>query len=122
MSPGKEKAVAIHQPPHCIPLLDGLRAISIFASSKCWYRYRKHPDSACAVAVKTGQYHHVRVAFLDWAEEYLSKETIKDNEVWQALRKELIPIPLNACAPCSKAHSKTLEGHCKLHSYFSDLV
>jgi len=35
---------------------------------------------------------------------------------------QLIPIPLNICAPCSKAHSKTLEGYCKLHSFFSDLV
>jgi hypothetical protein len=53
--------------------------------------HRKHPDSACAVAVKTGQYDPARPTFLNWVEEYLSKEKIKDNEVWQALRKELRP-------------------------------
>jgi hypothetical protein len=35
---------------------------------------------------------------------------------------QVVPIPLHACVLGSKAHNKTLEGHCKLHSYFSDLV
>jgi multidrug resistance efflux pump len=44
------------------------------------------------------------------------------DQVFADTIESLIPIPLNAYAPCSKAHSKTLEGHYKLHSYFSDLV
>jgi glycosyltransferase involved in cell wall biosynthesis len=64
---------------------------AIFVASECWDRYRLHPDSACAVAQKTGRYYDARPAFLTWLEEYLSVQGIKDGEVWQSLQKELWP-------------------------------
>src|SRR5262249_7521829 len=57
----------------------------------CGARYRQHPDSSVAVVKKTGQYPAARLNFLNWVEEYLSKQGSKDAEIWQVLRKELRP-------------------------------
>jgi glycosyltransferase involved in cell wall biosynthesis len=62
---------------------------TIFASDKCWSRYRQHPDQSCAVAHNTGQEYVARLYFLNWLTEYLKKEGVTENEIWQALRKEL---------------------------------
>jgi glycosyltransferase involved in cell wall biosynthesis len=64
---------------------------TVFASQNCWYRYRKHPDSASSVAVRTGQYGSARLAFLNWAKDYLAKEKVEDPEIWRVLRRELRP-------------------------------
>ncbi len=61
----------------------------VFASDKCWYRYRKHSAAACAVAVRAGSYPRTRLAFLNWAAEYLARERITDRRLWSTLRKEL---------------------------------
>jgi glycosyltransferase involved in cell wall biosynthesis len=61
----------------------------VFASGKSWYRYRKHPDAACAVAVKTGQYPLARLAFLNWVAQYLTREGVEDPLIRQTLREEL---------------------------------
>jgi glycosyltransferase involved in cell wall biosynthesis len=61
----------------------------VFVASECWYRWRKHPDSSCSVAVSTGQYGHARLAFLEWLEAYLHQHEITDSRVWSILRKEL---------------------------------
>jgi GT2 family glycosyltransferase len=63
----------------------------VFVSSRCWYRWRKHPDSTCSVAVNTGRYHSARLTFLKWVEKYLSDHGVKDTEIWKALQKELWP-------------------------------
>lgn len=63
----------------------------VFVADECWYRYRQHSDSSCAVAEKTGQYYFARLFFLNWLAGYLSEQGIKDTEVWQALQKELWP-------------------------------
>jgi glycosyltransferase involved in cell wall biosynthesis len=64
---------------------------SVFASSKCWYRYRKHSAASCAVAVDTGQYLSARLTFLSWVEQYLTREGVEDAAIWRALRQELRP-------------------------------
>jgi glycosyltransferase involved in cell wall biosynthesis len=69
---------------------------SVFVHSQFWDRYRQHPDSTCAVAQRTGQYHPdkanpARLTFLNWMAEYLSKEGVKDAEIWQALQNALWP-------------------------------
>lgn len=66
----------------------GLEA-PVLASDKCWHWYRQHPNQRCRVTVQTGQYHSARLAFLNWLQEYLSRQGVKDGEVWTALRKEL---------------------------------
>jgi glycosyltransferase involved in cell wall biosynthesis len=64
---------------------------TVFASGECWYKYRKHADSASSVAVRTGRYGAARRAFLNWAEGYLAEEEVKDPEIWRVLRRELRP-------------------------------
>jgi glycosyltransferase involved in cell wall biosynthesis len=68
----------------------------VFVTSACWDRYRQHADSWCAVAQSAGEYnerepHAARLTFLNWLAEYLSKQGIKDAEVWQALQQALWP-------------------------------
>jgi glycosyltransferase involved in cell wall biosynthesis len=60
----------------------------VFASGRCWYRYRKRMDSSCAVSVQAGRYGASRLAFLTWAERYLSSRGIRDRHLRQALQAE----------------------------------
>jgi glycosyltransferase involved in cell wall biosynthesis len=61
----------------------------VYVSSECWDKYRNHPNSCVSVVTKAGQYHLVRLFFLNWLQAYLSKEGLKDVEIWKALRKAL---------------------------------
>jgi glycosyltransferase involved in cell wall biosynthesis len=61
----------------------------VFISSRCWYRWRKHANSACAVAVSTGEYDIARLNFLKWLKEYLSQQRIKHDEIREALHEEM---------------------------------
>jgi glycosyltransferase involved in cell wall biosynthesis len=61
----------------------------VFVSSKCWYKYRQHPSSSCSVGMKTGEYYSSRLLFLNWLEEYLSKQKVRNTDVWDVLQKEL---------------------------------
>jgi glycosyltransferase involved in cell wall biosynthesis len=63
----------------------------VFVSDRCWARYRQHQQSACAVARKIGLNHSAYVTFLNWIEEYLSKQGVKNTEVWETLQKRLQP-------------------------------
>ena len=65
--------------------------VPVFASNKCWYKYRQHPDSCVSVGHKTGQTYSARLTFLNWLAAYLSEQGINDIEVWQALQEELWP-------------------------------
>jgi len=60
----------------------------IFVASECWDRYRQHPDSCCAVMARTGQHLSAQLSYLEWLEEYLSAQGVKDAEVWKLLREE----------------------------------
>ena len=59
----------------------------VFISGGCWYKYRKHPDSCCAVAENRGRHHAERLLLLNWLESYLSENAIKDKGVWQSLKR-----------------------------------
>jgi len=48
--------------------------LPVFVAGKCWYRWRKHPDSSCAVAVQTGNYRDARLTFLQWLKKYLAEQ------------------------------------------------
>jgi glycosyltransferase involved in cell wall biosynthesis len=63
----------------------------VFASSRCWCRYRQHPNSACSLADRAGQTQVARLTFLNWLSAYLSEHGITDAEVRQALVQELWP-------------------------------
>jgi glycosyltransferase involved in cell wall biosynthesis len=62
----------------------------VFVSSKCWDRYRQHPNS-CTSQVNTDQYHQVREYFLRWFERYLSLTRKSDPDVRTLLRRALRP-------------------------------
>lgn len=64
--------------------------LPVLVSEKCWEQYRLHPDSCGSVVNKSGKYHMVRRFFLEWLEEYLSKENVQEPQVWQALQKALL--------------------------------
>ena len=70
--------------------------IPVFVERECWDKYRQHGNSGCAVAEQRGEYHRFKtnpahLTFLNWIEEYLSKQGVKDGEVWQALQKARWP-------------------------------
>jgi glycosyltransferase involved in cell wall biosynthesis len=66
--------------------------VFVASERQYWDRYRQHPDSAVSVMWGTGQYWSVRQDFLDWFEEYLSKEEVKNPEVWQLLREAQLEV------------------------------
>jgi glycosyltransferase involved in cell wall biosynthesis len=61
---------------------------AVVASDECSYRYRQHPDSACAVAERTGARLDARTVFLDWLEGYLRERGLDDPRIWSALGAE----------------------------------
>jgi glycosyltransferase involved in cell wall biosynthesis len=60
----------------------------VFVAKACWYRWRKHQDSCCAISVSTGEYHSRRLSFLNWLANYLSHHAIRDSEVWSVLEDQ----------------------------------
>lgn len=59
----------------------------VFISGGCWYKYRKHADSCCAVAESRGRHHAERLLLLNWLESYLNENAIRDKGVWQSLKR-----------------------------------
>lgn len=62
---------------------------SLLASSECWDRYRRRPDSCYAVAKATGQDQAARRFFLEWLKTDLLSRGFRDRRVWTSLEKEL---------------------------------
>ncbi|NER20254.1 MAG: glycosyltransferase family 2 protein [Symploca sp. SIO1C2] len=64
----------------------------IFIASACWYKWRQHPSSCCAVAAAGKEKHdQERLVFFEWLEEYMAQQGIKDGEVRRALGERLLP-------------------------------
>jgi len=63
-------------------------AAPVFVAEKCWYKWRKHPDSACARAVSTGEYRSARLKFLKWLQRFLNQQGINDYDVRKTLKEE----------------------------------
>ncbi|HKP11992.1 MAG TPA: glycosyltransferase [Blastocatellia bacterium] len=60
----------------------------VFVSGRCWYRYRKHPDSHCAVAERADRHHAERLNFLDWLEAYSGEQGVADAGLLRAIKRE----------------------------------
>jgi len=60
----------------------------IFAAGRCWYRYRQHPDSMVAIALRSGATDASRRQFLDWLGGYLAAEGHPSRSLQRALRLE----------------------------------
>ncbi|MFY9558448.1 MAG: glycosyltransferase, partial [Blastocatellia bacterium] len=65
-------------------------AAPVFVAGKCWYKWRKHPRSACALAVSNGQYESARLKFLNWLRTYLSRQPIRHDGVRKILYEETL--------------------------------
>jgi glycosyltransferase involved in cell wall biosynthesis len=60
----------------------------------CWDRYRQHPDSSWAEAMRTGQYVEnrpspVRLALLSWIDRYIQEQGLTGTEVDRVVRWKL---------------------------------
>lgn len=63
----------------------------VFLASQCWYKYRQHSNSCCAIAekTKTEYWHLQRPEFLEWLEQYLLKQGFKNTKGWKLVQKQL---------------------------------
>ena len=64
---------------------------SVFVADECWDKYRLHPDSCTSLVSQAGQYHQVRLFFLNWLQDYFAKQDVKDFWIFLSLRKALFP-------------------------------
>lgn len=70
---------------------------SVYVETKCWVKYRQHPDFNCAIGEKTGKYHSYNKLnpayerYLSWMVEYLLKQQVKDAKIWRSVKKALWP-------------------------------
>jgi glycosyltransferase involved in cell wall biosynthesis len=62
----------------------------IFVAGGCWYRWRKHPDSACAVALRAGVYQSSRLNYLRWLTRYLKEKHLFYGSIRDVVRNEWI--------------------------------
>jgi hypothetical protein len=61
---------------------------AVVAINRCWDRYRQHSESSMAVALRTGTENQARRFYLEWLEEYLNAQAVKETDVWLALKRE----------------------------------
>jgi glycosyltransferase involved in cell wall biosynthesis len=61
----------------------------VIASAEYLDRYRQHAESACALAMHTGQARGARLRFLTWLQQYLVTQHAHDAQVWRSLRWQL---------------------------------
>jgi glycosyltransferase involved in cell wall biosynthesis len=71
-------------------------ATPVYVESGCGERYRQHPDSSSAIAIRTGEYHPLwpnpaRDVFVRWLVQYISAQGIQDTALQRALQKALRP-------------------------------
>jgi glycosyltransferase involved in cell wall biosynthesis len=68
--------------------------LPVYVSSKCWDKYRIHPDSFWRRADRQGKGKETRYAarlkYLTWLKNYLSEQEIKDPALWFTLKKALL--------------------------------
>ena len=60
----------------------------VWMADTCWYRYRQHPQSCCAIADGQG-WLKSRKTFLEWLERYLSQHPQVPRTLWRAVQREL---------------------------------
>jgi glycosyltransferase involved in cell wall biosynthesis len=68
----------------------------VFIESGCWDRYRQHAKGSCYIARSQGEYdpfqpNAAHLRFLNWLEQYLLEQNVKDREILQALYRALLP-------------------------------
>src|SRR5215211_5536877 len=80
----------------------------VFVASKCWDRYRQHPEQCVSVVHEAGQYHTVRLAFLQWLAEYFYAQGVGDPELWKLLQEKQLQTSNRLQARQSREDKKQL--------------
>ena len=60
----------------------------VLVMDECWSRYRKHQDSACAIAGVTGQLNSAHLYFLNWLADYSFRQEVRSTELWEFIQEE----------------------------------
>lgn len=63
----------------------------ILIADACWDKYRQHEDSSCRVVSRAGESDAALLRYLEWLEGYLTQKSVRDPDLWRALRKALRP-------------------------------
>jgi glycosyltransferase involved in cell wall biosynthesis len=64
---------------------------SVYISSRCWDKYRKHEDSCVSRVKRLGKTHVSHQYYLAWLKDYLKRHDVSSPEVWRALRQQQRP-------------------------------
>jgi glycosyltransferase involved in cell wall biosynthesis len=62
--------------------------VFVSSESECWDKYRQHPAQFLSLMQSSGEYHTVRLVFLNWLAKYLYQQRVKETEIWELLGKE----------------------------------
>ena len=60
---------------------------TVYVSSKSWYKYRMHPESCTHVSWLKGEDYAAETRYIDWVENYLTKQGVSDPQLWRQLRQ-----------------------------------
>jgi len=60
----------------------------VLATGSCWYRWRQHPDSYCAVSIRDGAWLWQRRRFFSWVAYTLRQAAVTDRYLWRVLEEE----------------------------------
>jgi glycosyltransferase involved in cell wall biosynthesis len=82
--------------------------VPVYVANTCWDRYRQHPDQCVAVVHEAGQYHTVRLAFLQWLAEYYYAQGVSDPEIWKVLQEKQLQTTDRLQARQSREDTKQL--------------
>jgi glycosyltransferase involved in cell wall biosynthesis len=82
--------------------------VPVFVASKCWDRYRQHPEQCVSMVYKAGQYHSVRLAFLQWLAEYFYAQGVEHTELWKLLQERQLQTSNKLRAKQSRENNKQL--------------
>lgn len=94
----------------------------VFVEEYCWDKYRQHEDSTSFVAIRTGEYHPLKLnpsrqAYLKWLGQYLTDHGTTDAALWKAYKKaawlyenpQLAPIVMPVSAVISRMRGMVRE-------------
>jgi hypothetical protein len=64
---------------------------SVFVTTECVSRIRRHQHSLRAIMSRTGHMHEGRLSYLGWLERYLKRSSVDTADIWQAHRRAVWP-------------------------------
>jgi glycosyltransferase involved in cell wall biosynthesis len=90
---------------------------TVYIESGYWDYYRQHATSSCSVAQAEGHYHPfhrnpAHLILLDWFEQYLQNQEIRDRAIWKELNAALLPY----------RHPKLYQLKEQMRSFFKPLI